>query len=635
MVHVLCMIGKEKFLELLFPYDSVRRIQDEMILKIDEVLTHRKHLIMHAPTGIGKTSVLGPALSHALKHKLTVFFLTSRHTQHHIAIDTLKKIREKYNIQFSVADIIGKKWMCLHPGTDKLYSQDFREYCKALLEEGKCSFYAKTKKKNLKPTVEATQLLEELMRSEPFHIEHLLQLCAKEGLCPYEISLMLASRAEVIVADYFYVFNLNIQETFFAKAKKKMEESIIIVDEAHNLPQRVRELLTEKISTFVLQRAITEAKKFHYNETMNIIKELTLILKNLSGDIHQSHETLLSKEEFIRAVDTLDDYDKLMTDLEFIGNEVREQQKLSYIGSVAAFLKAWKGDDAGFVRILAQSYYKGKEVLTLSYRCLDPSLVTKSTIEQAYSVICMSGTLTPTNMYRDLLGFPQGAIEATFKSPFPKENRLHMIVPETTTKFTSRSSSQFKDIARICAEITNLIPGNCALFFPSYSLLNEINTYFSPLCKKTTFLEISHMTKKEKHDFLENYKKYKDTGAVLMGVTSGSFGEGIDLPGDFLKSVVVVGLPLQPPDLETKELIRYYDEKFQKGWEYGYILPAVTKALQNAGRCIRDETDRGVMIFLDERYAWNNYFKCFPLDWDVKITKMYKERIKEFFDISS
>jgi len=208
-----------------------------------------------------------------------------------------------------------------------------------------------------------------------------------------------------------------------------------------------------------------------------------------------------------------------------------------------------------------------------------------------------------------------------------------MVIPQTTTKFTNRSVAQFKEIARVCAEIANLVPGNSALFFPSYILRDEINQYFTSLCTKTTFLEMPRMNKKEKHEFLERFKSYKDSGAVLLGVASGSFGEGVDLPGDFLKAVVVVGLPLQPPDLETKELIKYYDTKFKKGWDYGYILPAITKALQNAGRCIRDETDRGIMIFLDERYAWNSYLKCFPIDWDVKITRMYKELIKRFFSI--
>ena len=139
------------------------------------------------------------------------------------------------------------------------------------------------------------------------------------------------------------------------------------------------------------------------------------------------------------------------------------------------------------------------------------------------------------------------------------------------------------------------------------------------------------MSKEDKKRFLEKFKAYKGIGAVMMGVTSGSFGEGVDMPGDLLKCVVIVGVPLQKPDLETKELIEYYEDKYNEGMNYGYIYPAITKSLQNAGRCIRSEKDRGVIVFMDARYTWENYAKCLPSDLNMKITKMWKERIKEFF----
>ena len=150
-------------------------------------------------------------------------------------------------------------------------------------------------------------------------------------------------------------------------------------------------------------------------------------------------------------------------------------------------------------------------------------------------------------------------------------------------------------------------------------------------CSKSVFYETPNLSKKEKGDLLERFKEYKDYGAVLLSVISGSFGEGIDLPGDLLKGVVIVGLPLEIPDLETKELIDYYQEKYGKGFDYGYIFPAITKCLQNGGRCIRSETDKGVIIFLDERFAWHNYLRCIPLDMGFKISKLYEDRIMKFF----
>jgi len=150
--------------------------------------------------------------------------------------------------------------------------------------------------------------------------------------------------------------------------------------------------------------------------------------------------------------------------------------------------------------------------------------------------------------------------------------------------------------------------------------------------KKTTLLEMSGMNKQEKQDMLDKFDEYKKTGCVLLGAVSGSFSEGIDLPGDLLKCVIVVGLPLHQPDLETKELINYYDKIFQKGWDYGYLFPAFNKCMQSAGRCIRTETDKGCVIYLDERYAWPMYKRCFPRDSKIYISKQYKEMIGQFFD---
>jgi DNA excision repair protein ERCC-2 len=145
------------------------------------------------------------------------------------------------------------------------------------------------------------------------------------------------------------------------------------------------------------------------------------------------------------------------------------------------------------------------------------------------------------------------------------------------------------------------------------------------------FLEQRNMSQTDKHDFLERFKRYKDVGAVILGVVSGNYSEGIDLPGDLLKGVVIVGLPLQQPNLETKELIKYFDDKFQRGWAYGYIFPAFNKTLQSAGRCIRSEEDKGVVIFLEERYLWPMYKGCFPRDQEYTVTKEPAEHIEEFF----
>ena len=621
--------------EIFFPHASIRKIQSDLVSDVISAVNNKENLIAHAPTGLGKTAAtLAPALTYAIANKKTIFFLTSRHTQHLIAVDTLKEIKKRHSLNFVAVDMIGKKHMCSQPAVDLLYPNEFREYCKSLVKDSKCNFYSKTKEKS-KPTVLAKKILDELKITSPMHIEELSEVCAANELCPYEVSCLLSKDASVVIADYSYIFNPDIRRNFFTKANIQIEDCIIIVDEGHNLPRRIRDQLTQKLSTFIMKRAVLEAKKNGLSELIMPLQSINKILVDLGSALDEKREKLIERSEFIASIDRIKNYDELIAELSFAADEIREKNKSSFIGSVALFLEQWQGMDEGFVRIMSLVETNKDPILSLSYRCLDPSVISREIIRTAHSVIIMSGTLTPTSMFRDILGFDDKTSEKEYLSPFPQKNRLNMIIPSTTTKYSARSKEQYQEIARICAEIVNDIPGNSILFFPSYHIRNEVNFFFKDICKKTTFTETPKLSKQEKQDLLERFKAYKDSGATMLAVASGSFGEGIDLPGDYLKAVVVVGIPLSHPNLETHELIGYYDDKFNKGWDYGYLLPAITRSLQNAGRCIRSETDRGAIIFLDERYAWPNYKRCFPDDWNVITTKLYKERINNFFSNNS
>jgi len=613
--------------DILFPYKKIRKEQDKLIKEINKAIKEGKHLIAHAPTGLGKTvAALGPALRYAIDNNKTIFFLTSRHTQHIIVIETLKQIKEKYSLDFSVVDMIGKRWMCLVPGIEKMNSSDFHDYCKTQVETKKCEFYLNFKKNN-KISVKAKKLLDELKKTIS-HTEGVIESCGQEKICPYEISALMAKDAKVIVADYYYIFNESIRNGFFTRTGLELNDCILIVDEAHNLSNRIRDLLTVNLSNFVLKNAIKEAKKYYNEDIVNELSQIQDILNDFSENVNG--EKIIDKNMFVNRINKIKDYYDLMEDLDMFVEFVKGKQKRSYVSSVLRFLDKWLGEDVGFARILGIKQGINEPIVVLSYRCLDSSKATKDIIKEVHSIICMSGTLTPTEMYASILGFDK-AEKKEFDSPFPKKNKLNLIVPETTTKFTKRNEEQFKNIARICADIVNKVPGNCAVFFPSYELRNNIDNYFSPLSRKAIFLEKPELTKSDKTKLLSKFKKYKDTGAVLLCTASGSFGESIDLPGDLLKCVIVVGLPLNPPDMETKKLIEYYDKKFGRGWQYGYIFPAITKCLQNAGRCIRSETDKGVIVFLDERFAWENYLNYFPKNLNVKITKDYVKEIGEFF----
>ena len=619
-------------MQLFFSHETIRESQKELVDEIINCLENKKNLIANAPTGLGKTSAaLSPCLSFALENKKTVIFITPKHTQHKIAIETLKQIKEKHNLNFIVVDLIGKKHMCAQPGVTEMHQTEFSDYCKHMVENKMCDYYNNIKSEH-KLSLQTEITVKELSKSI-LHVEELKDISSKNKLCPFEVSMILAEKAKVIIADYNHILNPSIRDTILKKLNKDLSDLIIIIDEAHNIPAKCRDLLSSQLSTQMIEYAAKEASSLKYAEISQDILVLKEILEKLSRvkTTITDKESLISKEDFMKELTSKFDYDELLNNILFISEGMAELKKRSACKSIVAFLINWQGPDLAFSRILTKSFTnKGRVVITLNYKCLDPSLIIKPIGNNSYSSIFMSGTLNPVEMYKDLFGVEAKTID--LKNPFPKNNKLSIIIPDTTTKFTARTEDMFEKISSYCANITNIIPGNTIIFFPSYDIRDRVNKYFSNKCEKTILLESSELTKEEKMELIEKLKQYKTHGAVLLAAASGSIGEGLDFPDNLLKSVIVVGIPLDRPDLETKELIRYYDIKFNKGWDYGYIMPAIVRCLQNAGRCIRSETDKGVIVYLDSRYIWDSYFKCFPKDLYLKITKDPLPKIKEFFD---
>ena len=617
-----------------FPYQTIRPEQGKLLQDLDAAFQQEKILLAHAPTGLGKTATaLSVALYHALDKKKRVLFLTSRHTQHAIAVETLREIKQK-GVSFSSINLVGKRSMCSQEIAG-LFGNDFNDFCKTIVGRGECEFYNNVRSKQ-QLTVEAKKALSDLQQRFPMHSQEIMDFSREEKMCGYEIALAMAKTATVIIADYNYLFNPFIQQNLFAKLDLELKDVIVIVDEGHNLPPRVVDILSSTLNSITLKNAVLEAKKFGFNGMLPWLQGLVRILNELSESTTSgsslekefgSKEKLILKEQFISKVNAIVKYDGLIDELELAAEEVRKKQKKSYLGGIAAFLESWKGEDKGFARILAEKDSNYGPVTTLSYQCLDPRLITEPIFKQIFTGVIMSGTLTPLFMYRDILGITR-AVEKEYGSPFPPENKLSLVIPETSTKFNLRGEAMYQKIAGICSEIASLIPGNVALFFPSYQLRDSIANHLRS--SKKLFFEKKEMSAEDKNTFLAEFKAHKIQGGILLGVSGANFAEGVDFPGDLLNGVVVVGLPLGKPDLYTKEIVKYYDEKFGKGWDYGYIYPAMSKSIQSAGRCIRSETDKGAVIYLDERFAWQNYYACLPRE-GLRVTKEYQGLLKEFF----
>lgn len=620
----------------LFPFSKPREKQEDLLNKVREILKDGENLITHAPTGIGKTAAtITPALEYALENNKKVFFLTPRHSQHQIAVETTKKIQKKHNVELTVIDLLGKKWLCNVDGVEEMTSSDFSQYCQALRDDERCDFYtamydmdehklkssAKKKLKNLEGKPQHSHEFKENVKS----------------FCPYYMMMELARKSNLIIADYFHLFHPGVRESIFERSNVEIEDTIIIVDEAHNLPSRTRSLFSYDLSMPQIENAITEAEKFGFYEIEEKLQQLRNIVQRIAADNFDagSHEEKIKKKALYDPIDNIEDYNEWILDLEDAAEEVREERERSYLGGIAEFLEEWKGEDNGYFRgIRRKRSASGNRYIQIQYSCLDPQISTKTPLNDCHSSIMMSGTLTPTKMYQELLGLkPAETHQETFKSPFPQENQLNLNVPSVTTKYSERDSSTFQKYAWLISKSLEKVPGNAAIFFPSYKIMNTVKKELENETDRKIYVEDQNANKEEKQAMVEQFASHKEEGdALLCGVAAGSFGEGIDYPGEILKAVFVVGLPLQKPDLETKALINFYDYKFNRGWDYGYSYPAMHRAIQAAGRCIRSKDDKGVIIYMDERYGWSNYRKVFPTDERPQKSKAPWKDIEEFFN---
>src|SRR3989344_860738 len=604
-----------------FPFDVVRPVQQQMVNDVADAVRSGRHLVADAPTGLGKTAaVLHPAVEYAVANGKAVFFLTSRLSQHKAAIETLKLMKNTGN-NFKAVDIVGKRHLCSHDVTD-MDSGMFNNFCSAMIKDKRCSYYKNAYSNDL--ITERAGIMRVLSNSIPTTEESMK--IASSRYCTYEMLMDAAKHADVVVGDYFHLFGMH--EKFLKRMAKNLSDSIIIVDEAHNLSSRLRNHLSSRISERTCSLAAKEAQNFVEYEAKSIVTDIGKIVLSMSKKkMFNKNEMFVEREEFIDSIAAVGNYDRLIAQLTRVGEKVLEEKKISFVDRIAEFLNMWKREGIGYSRILSR---REKEII-LSFNCLDPSIMSREIVSGSNSTILMSGTLRPMEMHRDLLGLEEERTTMkSYASPFPKENRKNIIVRGITTKYTERTEDNLKRIANMTSLCIRAIRGNVAVFFPSYDMRDKICNNI--LTNKHIILEKSEMTKKQRDQVKEDMRAHSEKGAVLFGVMGGSFSEGIDLPGDLLNGVIIIGLPLERPDLSVESLINSYDERFQRGRDYGYNFPAMIKVMQAAGRCIRTEQDRGVIVFADERFLWTNYNKIFPRDWDFTVTDKPDAEVKKFFE---
>ncbi len=604
--------------EFLFRHQRPRKYQKELMEDIYRALQEGKHVVAHAPTGIGKTdAVLSAALTYIKESGKIVVYLSPKISQHEMALKVVRGINEKYGTGFRAVEFVGKRYMCIHPLAKRLPPEDFYEVCKRLREKEECPYY--------KAYVEDAAVDYATLLPEVVSHQDVMDVATARAHCPYEAASEVLSVADVVIGDYYHLFSPKTSKVFLKKLARPLSSVILIVDEAHNLPERIRKVLTFSLSTRTLARAEREAAGLD-PEAVSTLRSMREELESWGAALSPGEERKIEREDFIEKFPF--DFEKFAEHLEDLGKEYLEitGKGKSNLIRVARFLLGWTLSDSTFLHYIKR--WKGGETVSVVKKALDPAELSAPIFSEVHSGILISGTLTPPEMYRDLLGLePDRTMLREYPSPFPPENRLVLVVPTVTTRYSRRQPMEYQRIAREVVRIAEAIPGNVAVFFPSYEVLNGVLPFIQT--KKQVFVQREGMRPEEAYELIHRFKSGRN--GLLVGVAGGSFAEGVDYPGEELIGVIIVGIPLAEMNMETEALIEYYEEKYGRGWFYGYIYPAIAKALQAAGRCIRSETDRGVLIFLDERYTWKNYKKAFPKDFSPVVTANPLLYIRRFF----
>jgi DNA excision repair protein ERCC-2 len=600
----------------LFPFTEKREKQEEMLETVEEVIENGENLVAHAPTGLGKTAAaLTPALEDKSLNDRTTFFVTPRNSQHEIALETIRKINERHGENLIAVDLVGKDHLCEADSSTRAG------------DGPDCPRHSETIQ-NHQLTEKAKKKMDQL-KYRNLSAQEVKRECRE--VCPYQILLHMTAEADLVIGDYFHVFHPAVREIVLEKAETELEDINLVVDEAHNLPGRTRSLFSATISTGLLERCKTETEKFGYYSEQEKLdqfrQELFRMSRNELGQ--KDFEKEIDKQDLKDLVNSFHGFEEMMVDLDTIAEEVEEEKEKSFCRQLEEAMDKWKGKDEGFVRCIKRE----QDEVKIQYSCLDPQISTEKPLNTSHSSILMSGTLTPPKMYVDLLGLDENLTRMQeFESPFPQENKEELVVPSLTTKYEERGESMNQKYAWILSKSLEKVPGNAAAFFPSYNMLKKIREELKGKTDRKIYTETRRMGKEEKQDTLKQFENRAEEGdGLLLGVAAGSFGEGIDYPGEVLKAAFIIGLPLQRPDLETKALIDFLDDRFGKGWDYGYSYPAMNRAIQAAGRCIRSKEDRGVIVYMDKRYSWSNYRKVLPPDTNLKKTKAPWKEIEEFF----
>ena len=657
----------------LFPYKP-RKNQIAIMQTIKNTLNVGKNIVFESGTGSGKTiCILTSTLEYALENNKKIVYTTRTNAQQRQVILELREIRDKMKDGkdkiFGVG-IQGRANMCILARDDLDFASGTAdELSKLCSNEKKKAKSAKKGKdqgciyyRNFIGDKEKVDRILEWAKEDLPTAEEFIEYCGRNKICPYELNKLLVRETSLIIVPYIYVFDMMIRNMLFDWLSVPEEDIILVVDEAHNLPNYIRDLFSAQLSMWMLNSCVSEAEKYGdpsllggKTHVSTFCKLLIDILRDLRdtyvygvlesgvrrGDFKKddafipSHE--FESEILSRLKITSKSLHDIIGDLMAYGEKIREyrqkENKLprSYLHKLGIFLDFWISLEMNQYAKLIVDASQGKNPRIESF-CLDPSIGT-GILREFHSSIHMSGTLEPLEEYRDSLGLSKDTEMVSYPSPFPIDNRRIFFVSDVTTKYSEMARDK-KIIPRMGQHVTdvcNTFPRNTIVFFPSFNTLSMFRNKggFDGI-RRRLYIEEQEMSQSALMDLVSDFKKCglrEGDGATLFSVMGGRISEGMDFPAEQLEIAVIVGIPYPKPTARQRGLQKYYDLKFRKGWEYTVEAPTARKLMQSIGRLIRDENDRGVAIILDRRASrFKKYIK------DLEESKDLLEDIESFMD---
>lgn len=581
---------------LTFPYPEPRPVQREAMAAVDAALASRRHLLLAAPTGTGKTAAaLFPALRYALTHGGRLVFLTAKTLQQKLATETLTAMQ-------------GGSWRSLQLRAKAKMCANFEVIC----HEELCPFAREYGQKLAQRGV-----VEALLAGRP-HLDpdDVFAVARGAEVCPFEVSLELVRHCNAVVGDYNYVFAPQVALSSLV-GEGELEETFLIIDEAHNLVERAREYYSPRLTTAQLQAALRLVEGF----SSRVCRLLAELFSALHGLVERHVQAALGRATGLVAEPLPEDelaqarleLDGLMPEYFAFKRDAElwlaEDPVLTTLVTLAqtAELAATSGSNLAPV---AQRGETGEEALGIL--CLDASRFTGPLLARTAACVAMSATLEPFDFYRDLLGFDADRTDTlSLPSPFPPEHRLVVAIDSVDTSYRQRARF-FAPIAELVAQ---LAPAgrNLLVLFPSYAFLREVAARLQ-LPSHRVEVQREGETEAARRRVLE-LLRHNHEPVALLAVMGGVFAEGVDYPGDMLHQVIVVSPALPQVNPERELLKQFYAERYERGFEYAYLVPGMTRVVQAAGRLIRSSQDRGVIVLICRRFLQRPYADLLPRDW--------------------